>query len=142
MRNWSAIDISSDGSKVVACANGGYIYTSTDGGITWNERITAGFRAWTGVAFYSAGIIACEYGGGIWTSTDNGVTWSQDLSATVSAARNWNSLAVSPDLTRIILTAYNTTSNIVTWYSGTWTERTGNTRYTYKAAISNTGYIS
>ena len=41
LRNWTAISCDSTGTDIVACATGGQIYTSSDGGNTWNPRDSA-----------------------------------------------------------------------------------------------------
>ena len=43
------INMSSDGTKLVACVYDGYIYTSTDGGTHWTKQDSAGSRKWRDV---------------------------------------------------------------------------------------------
>jgi len=35
---WQSVASSSDGTKLVAVVNGGFIYTSTDSGVNWTQR--------------------------------------------------------------------------------------------------------
>jgi len=55
----------------------GYIYTSTDGGVTWTERTTSGQRNWTSITSSADGLKLTAVGREcyIYTSTDGGVTW-------------------------------------------------------------------
>jgi len=75
-QDWFDIAMSSDGTKLAACVYKGYIYTSTDGGNTWTEQTSAGWRVWTSITMSSDGtkLAACVRGGYIYTSTDGGNT--------------------------------------------------------------------
>ena len=48
--NWTSIDSSSDGSKLVAVVNGGGIYTSSNYGVTWVQQTNAPVRSWSSIA--------------------------------------------------------------------------------------------
>src|SRR5690606_8516218 len=55
---WKSIEISGDGTKVVAVKNGSnqsYIYTSVDSGNTWTEQTSSGFINWSDVAITADG---------------------------------------------------------------------------------------
>ena len=59
--NWSTLASSNDGTKLVAAANAGSIYTSADSGVTWKEQTVTGLagpQKWTAVAS-SADAQAC-----------------------------------------------------------------------------------
>jgi photosystem II stability/assembly factor-like uncharacterized protein len=60
--NWSDISVSSDGTKIFACAEGGQLYKSTDEGATWIALDSS--RQWTGVTSSSDGekLAAVDYG--------------------------------------------------------------------------------
>ncbi|MFN4181578.1 MAG: hypothetical protein ACK4FA_02700, partial [Candidatus Paceibacteria bacterium] len=45
-RQWYGVASSSDGTKLVAVVDNGYIYTSTDSGVTWTEQTGSGQRDW------------------------------------------------------------------------------------------------
>jgi photosystem II stability/assembly factor-like uncharacterized protein len=47
---WRAIASSSDGSKLAALVNNGYIYISTNSGFTWTQQTSAGARNWYSIA--------------------------------------------------------------------------------------------
>ncbi|MFZ2151988.1 MAG: hypothetical protein WAV09_02675 [Minisyncoccia bacterium] len=80
---WYSIASSSDGTKLVAGRAPGYLYTSTDSGVTWAEQTGAGSRTWYSVTSSSDGtkLAAAAYGGYIYTSTDSGATWVEQTSA-------------------------------------------------------------
>ncbi|MCA9301739.1 exo-alpha-sialidase, partial [Candidatus Saccharibacteria bacterium] len=84
--NWYSITSSSDGTKLAAVVSGGYIYTSTNSGVTWTEATSAGSRAWSSITSSSDGTkLAATIGGYdddyIYTSTDSGATWTEQTSA-------------------------------------------------------------
>jgi len=97
---WQSITMSSDDTKLAACVYGGYIYTSTDGGITWTEQTSAGYRRWISIAMSSDGtkLAACVYSGYIYTSMDGGITWTEQTSAGIG---NWSSIKMSSDGNKI-----------------------------------------
>lgn len=97
--NWEAFASSANGNILVGVENGGYIYVSTDGGATWDQRTSAGNEGWYTVAVSASGkrMVAAERigtGGQLYTSTDYGVTWTE---RTTAGARNWQSVASSND---------------------------------------------
>ena len=99
-RNWSSLASSADGSKLVAVVNGGYIYTSSDSGETWQERASLEpERDWSSVASSADGskLVAAENGGRIYTSIDSGAGWTFR-----DANRNWTSVASSADGTKLV----------------------------------------
>lgn len=92
--NWTGITSSSDGTKLAAVVNGGYIYTSTDSGGNWTQRDSV--RNWQCITSSSDGtkLAAGVYGGYIYTSTDSGATWT---ARTSSGSRNWVGITSSSD---------------------------------------------
>ena len=136
-KSWGKIAASTDGTKLAAIDNaygGGYIYTSTDSGVTWTEQTAAGKRTWKSIASSSDGakLAAVEGGvtGGIYTSTDSGVTWTEQ---TAAGKRTWKSIASSFDGTKLAAISYeydNAANGIPNFIyastdSGiTWTEQT------------------
>ena len=90
-----------DGEKLVAVVNGGDIWTSTDGGITWTDRVSAGSRAWISVASSADGVdlAAAVDGGHIWTSIDSGATWTQQAG---SPSTSWRSIASSDNGQKLV----------------------------------------
>lgn len=100
-RSWAAIACSSDGSRVVVAAWGDYVYTSADGGNTWEKRTSAGVRNWRSIACSSDGfkIVAAAYGQNLFTSNDGGETW---VERTASGVKNWLSVDSSSDGNKIV----------------------------------------
>lgn len=86
-RGWSAIDSSADGSFIVATDNdnyfnnrnteGGYIYISSDYGVSWEPVSSLGNQLWSSIASSADGthLVASAYGGHIYTSENSGVDW-------------------------------------------------------------------
>ena len=98
---WRAVASSSDGGRVVAVVNGGYIYTSTDAGASWTPRDAQ--RVWWAVASSADGtrLAATTFGGQLYTSDDAGLTWNAR-----DAARLWAGIAMSSDGSRMVATDY------------------------------------
>ena len=100
-RNWQSIAVSSDGLHLVAGVGGGRLYTSTDGGTSWNETQPAGDtdQWWDSVASSSDGshlVAANDYF--VYTSSDSGDNWTQTpLVLTDANNQWWSSVASSSD---------------------------------------------
>jgi hypothetical protein len=71
IRDWRGIASSRDGMKLAAGVYGGYIYTSSDSGVTWVEQTNAGSRYWNGIALSSDGyeLVAAAQNDYIYTSS-------------------------------------------------------------------------
>ena len=126
--NWSSIASSSDGTKLAATEYPGYIYTSTDSGVSWTQQNSGGL-AWTSIASSSDGtkLAAVVANGYIYTSTDAGVNWT--ARATSFGFQYWRSIASSNDGTKlaaIVSVGYLYTS---TDSGVTWIEQTNNAGY-------------
>ncbi|MES2631230.1 MAG: Ig-like domain-containing protein [Patescibacteria group bacterium] len=128
-QRWNDVALSSDGTKIVATATGGYIYTSSDSGATWIERTAAGSRQWGAIASNAdgtklvAGVGIFSGPGSIYTSTDSGATWTERTSA---GSRVWVDIASSADGTKLsaIPYAFNEYVYTSTDSGATWTQRT------------------
>jgi hypothetical protein len=125
---WTSVASSADGTKLVAVEAGvsdrglpipgGYIYTSTDSGVTWTLQASAPLARWISVASSADGskLIAADGGPGqIYTSTDSGVTWSAR-----DSARAWVAVASSLDGMKLVAAEfggliYTSTDSGVTW---------------------------
>ena len=137
-RNWNAVAMSPDGSKLVAATGGNgsssdYLYASTDGGATWTALTAAGKRVWMSVGMSSDGtkLVAAstQY---VFTSTDSGASWTQRT--IFGSAHSFRAAAISPD-GAILAAADNDGQNwngtvlgkIYTSTDGgvTWTHETG-----------------
>jgi hypothetical protein len=100
---WTSITSSSDGTKLAAVVYGGYIYTSTDSGVTWIARSVAGQRNWMSITSSADGtklaaVVGYGSTGYIYTSIDSGVTWTERTSAGV---RQWVNIISSIDGTKL-----------------------------------------
>jgi len=149
---------SSDGSKLVAATgpvlSGGYIYTSSNYGVTWTQQTNSGTPKWISVASSSDGSRLVAAAGQnfidfvnnyIYTSSDYGVTWTQQTNA---GTHNWMSVASSSDGSRLVAVAgqnnpyeyiydYIYTSSD---YGATWTQQTNSgTRNWISVASSSDG---
>ncbi len=127
-RNWQSIATSSDGVKIAAVVDSGYIYTSTNSGATWTERISVGQKLWRSIASSSDGtkLAAVVSGGDIYTSTDSGATWVDRSSA---GLRNWQSISSSSDGTILVAASSDSWDNSYIYTSEdagvNWIQRTG-----------------
>lgn len=82
--------------KVTPLTGSGYIYTSTDSGVTWTEQTSDGIRNRRSVAISADGskMFAAVANGLIYVSNDAGVTWTEQ---TDPGSNNWYSIASSAD---------------------------------------------
>ena len=131
-RSWRSVASSSDGSKLVAVANYGYVYTSADYGASWTQRGSQ--QNWTSVASSSDGAnLVAVAGGYTYTSTNSGATWTQG-----GLQQDWASVASSSDGTKLVAVAYGgyiyTSANSGT----TWTPR-GSSQSWQSVASSSDG---
>jgi hypothetical protein len=135
-RNWNSIASSFDGSKLVATVNAGYIYTSTNTGVSWVERTSTGLQNWSGIASSTNGnvLAATVNPGYIYTSTNSGVNWTQRTS---SSYQNWSHIASSYDGSMLAATVNG--GNIwTTADSGvTWTQRTSSSLQKWSSIASS-----
>lgn len=139
-RQWQAIASSTNGQKLVSVVNNGYIYTSTDAGVTWTEQTNSGSRQWVDVASSADGtkLAAMVHNGRIYTSTDSGVNWAVQAN---SKSTNWFAIASSADGTRLV--GVEQSGNVFTSTDSgvNWTERTapGEGNYWISIALSADG---
>lgn len=114
---WTSVASSSDGVKLVVCAQNNYIYTSTNSGVNWTQQTGSGSRNWISITSSSDGtkLAAAVQNGYLYTSTDSGVTWTQR-----ATAKNWSSIASSSNGTKLIAVInsgvqYTSIDSGVTW---------------------------
>jgi hypothetical protein len=121
--NWHSIASSSSGQYLVACVDGGNIWTSADYGTTWTSRIGSGTDLWMSVASSSDGkyLAAVQYSGPIWTSTDYGATWSSNTGP--GYYMPWTSVASSSD-GKYLAASSDSNLWISSNYGSTWTKQT------------------
>ncbi len=104
----------------------GYIYTSTDSGMTWTNRNSS--QGWQSVASSADGtkLVAVIYGGNIYTSSDSGGSWAPQA---LSLYKYWYSVASSADGTKLVAVDYYGTGSGGQIYTSTnsgvtWTAQT------------------
>lgn len=109
--NWWSVASSANGSKLVAVANGGGIYTSSDSGNTWVPNNNAPSTNWTSVASSADGskLVAVDGGGGIYTSGDSGNTWGSNN----VPANGWFSVASSADGSKAVVAGGTLNSSVI-----------------------------
>jgi hypothetical protein len=99
-RSWRALATDSDGSVLIAGANGGRIYISTTTSNTWSEVQPAGNvnAAWYSAATDSDGsvMLVGVNSGRLYLSTNTGDTWSE-VQPAGDVTRQWFSLASDSD---------------------------------------------
>jgi prepilin-type N-terminal cleavage/methylation domain-containing protein len=111
--------ISDDGTKMVIGQDNGYLFTSTDSGVTWTQRSAPGSRIWRSVASSSDGSkVVASSNAYIFTSADYGATWTQQTGAGMSPW--WYGVAMSSDGTKISAVQnggyiYTSVDSGVTW---------------------------
>jgi len=131
--NWRCLASSSDGTKLVAGADNGNIYTSTDSGATWTAHDSP--RQWYSVASSADGtkLVAGVNNGLLYTSTDSGATWgSHPISG------QWYSVASSADGTKLVAAALNGQIYTSTTSGTSWTPSLGTAQW-YSVASSADG---
>lgn len=111
-KNWNSVDMSSDGSKMVATVSGtDYIYQTLDSGATWTPITAAGSRSWYKATISDDGTkLAGSASTGFYNSTDSGATWtlrSITLSPGDSPASYGPILQASADGMKLILWIFN-----------------------------------
>jgi photosystem II stability/assembly factor-like uncharacterized protein len=80
---WSHIASSSDGLKLIASREAGYLSISVDGGTTWTSQVSAGAKDWYRVASSSDGLTLYAYGrlngtnDAVYRSLNGGATWQR-----------------------------------------------------------------
>ena len=136
-QNWSSIAGSTDGSKLVAAAWGGKIYTSSDAGANWTEHPGAGDRNWLAVASSADGnklAALYDWGGYIFTSSDAGANWT---ARGVPGSHNWTAIASSADGNRLVAVAKDSTVFTSSDAGVTWTAQANSGSRKWSAVASS-----
>ena len=99
IRMWTCLAISSDGLKLIGGTTYDYLYTSSDGGVSWLQRAEA--RNWVSVASSSSGtiLVAAASGSFIYISSDSGETWLTQF--TNAPIHNWNAVTMTANGTKM-----------------------------------------
>ncbi len=123
--NWSVVAMSSDGSKLIAGAESGRLYISTNGGSNWTETQPAGAanKNWYTAAISSDGskLIAGAESGRLYISTNGGSSWTETQPAG-AVDKSWQTTAMSSDGSRLIAGVYVGRLYVSTNGGSSWTE--------------------
>jgi hypothetical protein len=94
--------MSASGQYQLACIGGssGYIYTSSNYGVTWTQNINAPSAFWLSISISSSGQyqVACNTSGTyiyIYMSMDYGYTWKYTFNNNFGGATNYSTIAIS-----------------------------------------------
>ena len=133
---WISITSSADGKKLAAVIGYdgvGYIYTSTDSGVTWVARATSQYY-WNSITSSADGtrlvaIAGDDFSSGqIFTSSDSGLTWVGRDNSLI-----WSKVASSADGSKLVASLSSARSlKLYTSsdYGVTWTARGANAKWT------------
>ena len=120
---WTGMTSSADGTKLAAIANGDYIYTSSDAGVTWTPRTTSfGSKYWSVISSSADGrkLVAIVSGHESYISSDYGVTWATTTVPCGNTYNNWSSIASSADGTKIAVVNGNSSICLSTNSGNSW----------------------
>ena len=119
-RNWASVSVNAAGNFAVACADGDFIYTSSDGGQTWSVP-RASSQAWLQVMTDNVGTNCIAMTSDqVWFSTDAGVTWGNVTNAPADLQGPFRAIHLSPDGTQAFVTNTSGTIFRKTVPAGAW----------------------
>ena len=124
--SWYCITSSSDGTKLAACVQNGYIYVSSDSGSTWSPT-SAPSKYWQCITSSSDGtkLAACVRDGYIYVSSNSGSTWTNTSAPSVS----WYSITSSSDGTKLAACVQNGYIYVSSNSGSTWTQTSAPSAY-------------
>ena len=136
-QKWWSVASSADGSKLAAVATLGYLYTSSDFGVTWTPHITDVKRSWLCITSSADGSkLAAAGKNGLFTSSDSGATWTVRVPL---AKAYWVGITSSADGTK--LAAVNSTGVYGIYTSAdsgvTWTAHLSGQMQTWQSITSS-----
>jgi len=140
-RSYRYLATSADGTKVVGVVFNGFIYTSTDSGLTFTARMTDMTRPWVTVSSSADGVhlVAASgnsVSGEVWISADSGVTWTQTTPPD-GAAHDFRGIAASASGSKVVLGAQTGKIYTSTDYGATWVDRNLSRTWTYFASSTD-----
>lgn len=140
-RSYRYLATSADGAKVVGVVFNGFIYTSTDSGLTFTARMTDMTRPWVTVSSSADGVhlVAASgnsVSGEVWISADSGVTWTQTTPPD-GAAHDFRGIAASASGSKVVLGAQTGKIYTSTDYGATWVDRNLSRTWTYFASSTD-----
>ena len=122
---WRFIDMTPDGTKMVAAAQQGGVWVSSDGGTTWTQGLAADHRVYRGAAISDDGmtIVASNCcGGNNWISTDGGASFER---INFQINQPWERLALSGDGSTLLTVASGDNGGIWMGMAATTTTTAG-----------------
>jgi photosystem II stability/assembly factor-like uncharacterized protein len=132
------IALSSNGNQIFVARYNGYIYRTTDSGVTWTQLTGAGSRYWKGFAISPDGntIVASAHNDFAYYSTNGGTNWSK---ASGPISSYWQTAALDPTGRVMAVASANGEIYVSVDSGSTWTEISlGISRqYWYSSAISS-----
>lgn len=138
---WTSMSASDDGMVLAAIRSGGYVYVSTNAGLTWTPMTAIGTPWWTGVSVSDDGneIVVTEYGDPISISRDRGATWT----TTSSGGRNWGGIGYYANSSGGSTSSYDNRGGFDGWINLSGTnhaspDTSGNAGVTYYPATVGT----
>lgn len=98
------------GTVQAACFYGGYVFVSTNSGVTWTQT-SAPLANWRGICANADGTIlyACAFNGSVWKSTNTGSTWTE---LTSLGTRKWYGICCDDGGTNALVTCFNDAAKI------------------------------
>ena len=130
---WISSSIAQQSERMFVANQNGYLYTSTDNGVNWQQR--ASIRNWSSITQSDDGtiIFATIAGGKIQKSTDSGATWSE-----VASVQNWRTISCNSDCS-VVLAGVTGGKLWRSLNSGTSWSETESTRNWRSVALSANG---
>jgi Concanavalin A-like lectin/glucanases superfamily len=116
-RTWGSMGVSTDGTKMFQCVNGGICYVSTDSGQSWTPKFSDSNRAWWASAASADGRYMATQGHStsIQVSADYGNTWNS-----YGPVSSWEGISVSADGSRMVAIQYSGNLYTSSDYGQTW----------------------
>jgi len=135
--NYNGLAASADGKKMYAASYYNDMYSSTDGGTTWNVT-SAGSKAWIALSTSADGkvVLAAANSDTLYLSTDSGTTWTAQTAVPQSS---WNEVKVSGDGKTLI--AGSSTTVYTSTNGGAWTAQTTLPSAYWTVALSDDGKV-
>jgi hypothetical protein len=141
VQTWRGVAVSASGQYQTAGAYNGFLYISSNYGVTWTS--TAASRSWYGVAVsasgqYQTAVVYSGTVGYIYISTNYGATWAQQT----NTPQQWQAVAMSASGQYQTAVVYSGTVGYIyisTNYGATWAPQTTTPQNWQAVAMSASG---
>jgi len=126
---WASLATNSDGTKVLAANNSGYLYLSNDSAATFVAQVSLdpGAGNWQSKCLDMTPdglkLIVCAINRYVWISIDGGVEWTRQ-NQPVMGSKQWGSVSCSNDFKVLGATHYGGYVYLSTDSGSTWTQQT------------------